>query len=64
MIVSNMFLLHEKQFSSLLKRGLGSGVKASFYGYLTQPVFNSLHKVAKIRANEGRENIENIVGHG
>lgn len=64
MIVSIMFILHKKQFSSLLNRGLGSRVKASFCEYLTQPVFNTPLEVAKTRADEGRENIENIVGHG
>lgn len=63
-IFSNMFTLHKKQFSSLFSRGLGNGVKTSFCGYFMQPVFNILREVAKNRADEGRENIENIVGHG
>lgn len=46
MIVSIMFILHKKQFSSLLNRGLGSRVKTSFCEYLTQPVFNTLLEVA------------------
>lgn len=63
-IASNMFILHKKQFSSLLNKDLDNGVKTSFCGYLTQPVFNILREVAKTGADEGRENIENIVGHG
>lgn len=64
MIVSNIFILHKKQFSSLLSNGLGSGVKTSFCGYLTQSVLNTLREVAKTGADEGKENIENVVGHG
>lgn len=64
MIVSNIFILHKKQFSSLLSNGLGSGVKTSFCRYLTQSVLNTPREVAKTGADEGTENIENVVGHG
>lgn len=54
------YILPKKQFSALLNKGLGSGVKTSFRGYLIQPVFNTLREVAKTQAAEGKGN---VVGH-
>lgn len=51
------YILLKKQFSALLHKGLGTRVKTSFCGHLTQPVINTLCEVAKTQAAEGRGSV-------